>query len=70
MRRIELLLGKSAADKDSDLDEVQVTRLAHLLRSQGGEHGAALAAKLLEQESDGPAADAAPADKAADTVID
>jgi len=56
MRKIEQLIGKRADDDKSDLDEVHVQQLCHLLRGQGGEHGARLAGKLLEPvESESPA---------------
>lgn len=47
-RVIEELLGKTAEDEQSDLDETHVERLCHLLRGQGGDHGRALADKLIE----------------------
>lgn len=47
-RVIEALMNKRGDDDKSDLDNVHVDRLLHILRSQGGEHGAHLASVLGE----------------------
>ena len=49
MRAIEKLLGKTAEDEKSDLDEAHIAQMLHALRAHAGEHGAKLA-EALEQE--------------------